>query len=153
MKLIFCGPPLFLMAACEYTKRNVFNESDYKVFRLDSFDGKLERKIFYNIHDTSRKMEINYDFNGKILAKRFTYKGKQDGELKIFNINDRKLMVIDSFENGKKVFEKRFYKPDTCIKFINNGKEEKFESLNQFMRYKLPHFLITNQLKTLTPIL
>ncbi len=137
MKLIFCGAPLFLMAACEPTKRNIFNESDYKVFRLDSFDGKLERKIFYNIHDTSRKTKINYDFNGKILAKGFTYKGKQDGELKIFNTNDRKLMVIDSFENEKKVFEKRFYKPDNSIKFINNGKEEKFESLNQFMKYCL----------------
>jgi hypothetical protein len=40
------------------------------------------------------------------------------------------LMEIDSFIDGKKVFEKFFYEKDTSVKLFKDGKIQEFKSID-----------------------
>lgn len=68
-------------------------------------------------------MIVNYYYDGKILGKGFSYKGKLERKPETFGDNG-KLLGIDSFHNGIKIFSKGLIDPDTSTKFFKNGKLE-----------------------------
>ena len=109
-----------LFSECNHHCINVYNESDYILVRTDSSNKGLERKFYIYKYDSSRKMLVNYYYDGKILGKGFSYKGKLEGEVETFGYDGR-LLGIDSFHNGIKISSKSSVIPDTLAKFFKNG--------------------------------
>jgi len=123
---------LFLIIAvlsCKHSNPNPYDQSNYMLVRTDSFEGQY----FINKNDTSRKLRIEYWDNGILLAKGYTHQGKRDGEFIMYDQNGN-LMRIDSFIDGKKIFEKQFYKKDTSVKLFKDGKIEEFKSIDSLKK-------------------
>src|SRR5882757_5085583 len=119
---------LIIIVACKSNKRNVYKESDYTLFKIDSADGIIGTKFFSYNYDTNREMQIDYWNDGTIMAKGFTYKKHIDGELLMYDV-DGKLSVIDSFKNGKQVYAKEFHIKDTTVLIFKNGKLSAFKNI------------------------
>ena len=129
MKWIFIL--VFALWGCSPQKSNPFDESKYVLVRTDSFNGNIGTEYFVFKSDTSRKRQVNYWGNGKLMSKSFTHNGKMDGEFIMYDY-DGKLMVIDSFINGNKVYEKLFQEKDTSVKLFKNGKVQEFNNIDSF---------------------
>lgn len=130
MKLLVLASFLTFLIGCSSNRnRNPYDESNYTVVRTDSFEGTIDRQLFIYNYDTARKMAINFSPSGKILAKGFYYNGKPDGKMEINNM-DGKLLQVDSFIDGKKVYSKQYFIPDTSVKLLRNGKFEPFTSID-----------------------
>ena len=91
---------------------DVFDETQYKLLRTDSLNGKVGSKIYVFKHDTLRKMIFEYDASGKLMGKMFTYKCKMDGNQTIYDLDGKTILVIDSFSHGQKVSSKSFRKKE-----------------------------------------
>lgn len=109
------------------TNQNVFKLSDYILVRTDSSSRGLDKKLYVYRYDTARKMEVNYYYDGAILGRGFSYKGKLEGAVETFGIKGR-LLGIDSFHNGVKVFSRLVNAADTTTKFFSNGKLRPFKA-------------------------
>jgi hypothetical protein len=114
---------------CRNQPINFYDESNYILVRTDSSSNGLDRKLYVNKYDTAWKMLNNYFYDGKLLAKGFSYNGHIEGNLKVYDMNE-KLMTIDSFHNGIKLSSKHFYSRDTSVKIFRNGKLEPFKSID-----------------------
>ena len=129
MKLIGLILLSAIMFGCNNDSKNLYDEYEYSLVNTDSSEGIVGTRYFIYNHDTARKMRINYWDNGKVLAKGFTYNGKLDGKLEIFDIGGN-LMEVDSFNNGRKFYSKKYYTQDTSVKLFKNGKFEPFVSID-----------------------
>ena len=104
------------------TNQDVFKISDYVLVRTDSSSRGLERKLYVYRYDAARIMEVSYYYDGTILGRGFSYKGKLEGNLETFNTEGRPI-AIDSFHNGIQVSSRYFNSTDTATtKFFSNGK-------------------------------
>ena len=124
---------LFLMAvfvffSCNVQTKNIYDESDYILFKVDSSYGSIDKKTYVYKYDTTRKMVKNFYFNGSLMAKSFQYGKYLEGRLETYSYQG-KLIGFDSFYHGKRIFEK-VISPDTSVKIFNNGKLIPFTSLD-----------------------
>ena len=106
---------------------NVYDETDYVLLKVDSLHGNVAEKYYVNKYDSARKMRLYYFSNGKLLAKGFSYHDKTDGKLKIYSAYG-KLIQIDTFKNGVRLYSRLFYKPAT--KLYSNGKSYPFTTID-----------------------
>ena len=104
LSLIFIS---ILFWSCISSKKNIYNEANYKLFKIDSVHDTINRKLFVYKYDTARKMEINYYYSGEILNKGFTYKGRLDGVLRMYNMAG-KIVAINTYRNGVVISSKWF---------------------------------------------
>ncbi len=123
----------FLLFSCSSKKRNVFDESAYFLAKTDSIEGMIDKKYFISKYDTTRLMIINYWGDGKILMKRFLHKGRQDGKLQKYKI-DGTLFAEDSFSDGKNIYSKKYYIPDTLAKIFKDGKLLPADSVVSYLK-------------------
>ena len=112
---------LLIVAACKHNPKYVFDEKDYTLVKIDSFEGKLDKANYVYKYDSSRKMQINYFFDGKILAKGFMYKNQLDGPLYTYSYSGE-IQSKTVFQNGKEISKERFYKIDTSMRLMRDGK-------------------------------
>ena len=112
---------------------NPYEQSNYILVKTDSFNGNIGTQYYVLKNDTSRKLQIDYWGDGKLMAKGFTHNGKMDGKFIMYDYKGN-LMVIDSFVEGKKVFEKLFYEKDTTIKLFKNGKFQDFDNIDSLLK-------------------
>ena len=70
---------LMLSQSCDSLKSDVFNEKNYLLTKTDLFKGIVDREIYTNKHDTSRKMTKYYFDNGRLMSKSFSNKMQTDG--------------------------------------------------------------------------
>ena len=124
---------LIILFGCVSRKRNPYNESDYILAKVDSFNGRPGTEDYVYKYDTSRKMRIDYFGNGKLLLKYFTHNGKSDGKSEAYDYSG-KLMAIDSFHDGTLIWSQKFTKPDTSIRVFRNGKIYAQDSSGNFRR-------------------
>ena len=89
---------------------NVFDETQYKLIRSDSLNGIVGSQIYVFKHDTLRKMILEYDNNGKLMGKMFSYKNNLDGNQTFYDLDGKTILVVDSFSNGQKVASRSFSK-------------------------------------------
>ncbi len=97
----YCLFLIVILLGCSQSNRNVYKEADYTLVSVDSFNGRVGAEYYIYKYDTSRKLQINYWNDGKLMAKGFTYKGKMDGWCEMYD-DIGELMSLDSFSNGKK---------------------------------------------------
>ena len=126
LRLVFI-PLLFL--GCSNKQRDVYDENNYALIKIDTDNNIIFRRTFVYKYDTARKFQIGYWNNGNILVKGFSLNGKMDGKIEMYQI-DGNLMQIDSFSNGVKLSSKKYLAEDTTIKIFRNGKLEPFKSLD-----------------------
>ena len=101
--------------------KNVYNEKDYVLVKIDSFEGKIDKRTFIYKYDSTRKMKINYFFDGNILAKAFFHNNKLDGISEYYEEYGQ-LLAKDTFLDGVKVGSYFFKKMDTSIRLLKDGK-------------------------------
>ena len=118
-----------LLLGCSNKQRNVYDENDYTIIKVDTDNNIIFRRTFIYKYDTARKFQISYWDNGNILVKGFSYKNKLDGKIEMYLI-DGNLMEIDSFSNGIKLYSKSYVAKDTTTKIFRNGKLEPFTSVD-----------------------
>ncbi len=123
----------FIFLGCGKKSSDPYDPKNYILLKTDSFNNRIGMQYFVFKDDTSRKLQINYWDNGNLLSTGFTYRGKMDGKFEMYDFSG-KIMVIDSFIEGKKVFEKTFYKKDTTVKIFRNGKSEPFNSIDSLLK-------------------
>ncbi|MEO6668459.1 MAG: hypothetical protein ABIN36_03215 [Ferruginibacter sp.] len=128
-----------VVTGCKITPRNVYNEADYILARSDTSEGIMHRQIYIYKYDTSRKMQINYWDDGKILGKGFSHRQKLDGRVKVYDFSGA-LMQVDSFFEGKKISSVKNYAPDSSIMLFRKGKLEPFKSIDSLN----PDFAVDN---------
>lgn len=116
MRLIIIAFFILHFWGCRNPSNNFYEESNYILVKTDSSTEGLDRKLYVNKYDTAWKMLINYYYDGKLLAKGFSYRGHQEGNLKLYD-SEEKLTAIDSFHNGIKISSKSFIKIDTSVPF------------------------------------
>jgi hypothetical protein len=123
MRKLILATCIILIGLSSYgqTNHNVFKLSDYVLVRTDSSSRGLERKLYVNRYDTSRKMEEDFYYDGTILGRGFSYKGKLEGILETFTVKGNPL-GIDSFHNGVRISRKYFNAPDSGAMFFSHGK-------------------------------
>ena len=115
---------LMLSQSCDSLKSDVFNEKNYLITKTDFFKGIVDREIYTNKYDTSRKMTKYYFDNGRLMSKSFSNKMQIDGNFEVYSI-DGKLITTDLYKNGQRVSTKRSKPLDTTISIFRNGKLEK----------------------------
>jgi antitoxin component YwqK of YwqJK toxin-antitoxin module len=115
--------------SCNSVKNDFFNEKDYVITKTEFFEGHIDKEIYTNKNDTSRKMKKYYHGNGVLMAKCFTNKMKTDGEFEIFSI-DGKIIMTHLYKDGVKLSTKRSKPIDTTITIFRNGKLEKLHKTN-----------------------
>ena len=128
MKLLLLVTFTFFFG-CSNKQRNVYDEKNYTLLKVDTDNNFIFRRTFVYKYDTARKFQIDYWDNGNILAKGFLNNGKVDGKIEMYQI-DGSLMGIDSFSNGIKLYSKSYVAHDTNIKLFRKGKLESFTSLD-----------------------
>ena len=102
------------------TNQDIYKLSDYILVRTDSSSLGLERKLYIYRYDTARRMQVDYYYDGTILGRGFSYKGKLEGNLEIFGAKGKPI-AIDSFHNGVKISSRSLIPIDTSAKFFSNG--------------------------------
>lgn len=103
---------------------NVYDEKDYFLVKLDSFENKVYSKILVNKFDTSRKMVLLYWDNGNVMS-RGCFKGKlRDGINEHFYIYGN-LQTSELYSNGKKEGLQRTYYTNGKLKSAENYTEGK----------------------------
>lgn len=117
-----------IFIACRVQKKNIYNESDYILIKVDSSDEHIDKRTFVYKYDAARKMVKNYFFTGELMAKSFAYGKYLEGPLEVYSY-DGKLITIDSFSQGIKIFSKMI-NPDTSVTLFNTGKLTPFTSLD-----------------------
>ena len=115
---------LIFSQSCDSLNSDVFNEKNYLITRTDFFKGIVDREIYTNKYDTSRKMTKYYFDNGRLMSKSFSNKMQIDGNFEVFSM-DGKLITTDLYKNGQRVSTKRSKPLDTTITIFRNGKLEK----------------------------
>ena len=115
---------LMLSQSCDSLKSDVYNEKNYLITKTDFFKGIVDREIYTNKYDTSRKMTKYYFDNGRLMSKSFSNKMQIDGNFEVYSI-DEKLITTDLYKNGQRVSTKRSKPLDTTISIFRNGKLEK----------------------------
>ena len=115
---------LILSQSCNSLKSDVFNEKNYLITKTDLFNGIVDKEIYTNKYDTSRKMTKYYFYNGRLMSKSFSNKMQFDGNFEVYSI-DGKLITTDLYKNGQRVSTKRSKPLDTTISIFKNGKLEK----------------------------
>jgi hypothetical protein len=100
---------------------DVFDESNYKLVSVDSFQNKISTKYYINKYDPSWRREVQYWDNGKLMAKAYSHNGKVNGWFVTYDMYG-KLMALDSFSDGNIVLRKINGPEDTSGKFFINGK-------------------------------
>ena len=115
---------LMLSQSCDSLKSDVYNEKNYLITKTDFFKGIVDREIYTNKYDTSRKMTKYYFDNGRLMSKSFSNKMQIDGNFEVYSI-DGKLITTDLYKNGQRVSTKRSKPLDTTISIFRNGKLEK----------------------------
>ena len=122
MRKIIFTLSIILIGLSSYgqTNQDVFKLSDYVLVRTDSSSRGLERKLYIYRYDTARIMQVHYYYDGTILGRGFSYKGKQEGNLEIFDAKGKRF-AIDSFHDGVKVSSRMLIPIDTSAKFFSNG--------------------------------
>ena len=118
---------LMLSQSCDSLKSDVFNEKNYLITKTDFFKGIVDREIYTNKYDTSRKMTKYYFDNGRLMSKSFSNKMQIDGNFEVYSI-DGKLITTDLYKNGQRVSTKRSKPLDTTITIFRNGKFEKLHT-------------------------
>ena len=118
---------------CSRNQKNVYNETDYALVKVDTFNGRTGSEYYNYKYDTSRKLQIDYWGDGKLMAKGFTHHGKIDGWRTLYDYTG-KLMAIDSFNDGKKILSKIKTKVDTSVKMFSNGKLVPFTSIDSLIK-------------------
>jgi antitoxin component YwqK of YwqJK toxin-antitoxin module len=118
-----------LFVGCSNKQRNVYDEKDYILLKVDTDNNIIFRKTFVYKYDTGRKFQISYWDNGNILVKGFLYNNKLDGKAQMYDMHGA-LTEIDSFSNGRKVYSKSYVPIDTTIKIFRNGKLEPFTTFD-----------------------
>ena len=118
---------LMLSQSCDSLKSDVFNEKNYLITKTDFFKGIVDREIYTNKYDTSRKMTKYYFDNGRLMSKSFSNKMQIDGNFEVFSM-DGKLITTDLYKNGQRVSTKRSKPLDTTITIFRNGKLEKLHT-------------------------
>ena len=127
---------LFLSAiflGCNQNHRNVYNEADYTLVKIDTFNGKVGAQYFVYNYDTARKLRIYYWGDGKLMSKGFTNHGEIDGWLIMYDYTGN-LMALDSFSDGKKILSKIKPRIDTSVKMFSNGKLVPFTSIDSLLK-------------------
>ena len=115
---------LIFSQSCDSLNSDVFNEKNYLITKTDFFKGIVDREIYTNKYDTSRKMTKYYFDNGRLMSKSFSNKMQIDGNFEVFSM-DGKLITTDLYKNGQRVSTKRSKPLDTTITIFRNGKLEK----------------------------
>ena len=115
---------LMLSQSCDSLKSDVFNEKNYLITRTDFFKGIVDREIYTNKYDTSRKMTKYYFDNGRLMSKSFSNKMHIDGNFEIYSM-DGKLTMTHLYKDGQRVSTKRSKPLDTTLTIFRNGKLEK----------------------------
>jgi antitoxin component YwqK of YwqJK toxin-antitoxin module len=95
----------------------VYDESNYALVRTETDDGIVYRKDYVYKYDPAREMKIEYWDNGRIMSKWFLYQKRLDGKSIKYDMQG-KILAIDSFQNGTKVYSKDFFVPDTSVKIF-----------------------------------
>ena len=115
---------LILSQSCNSLKSDVFNEKNYLITKTDLFNGIVDKEIYTNKYDTSRKMTKYYFDNGTLMSKSFSNKMEIDGNFEIYSI-DGKLIMTHLYKDGQRVSTKRSKPLDTARIIFRNGKLEK----------------------------
>ena len=115
---------LILSQSCNSLKSDVFNEKNYLITKTDLFNGIVDKEIYTNKYDTSRKMTKYYFDNGTLMSKSFSNKMEIDGNFEIYSI-DGKLIMTHLYKDGQRVSTKRSKPLDTARTIFRNGKLEK----------------------------
>ena len=115
---------LIFSQSCDSLKSDVFNEKNYLLTKTDLFKGIVDREIYTNKYDTSRKMTKYYFDNGRLMSKSFSKKMQIDGNFEIYSM-DGKLIMTHLYKDGQRVSTKRSKPLDTTITIFRNGKIEK----------------------------
>ena len=118
---------LMLSQSCDSLKSDVFNEKNYLLTKTDLFKGIVDREIYTNKHDTSRKMTKYYFDNGRLMSKSFSNKMQTDGNFETYSM-DGKLIMTHLYKDGQRVSTKRSKPLDTTRTIFRNGKLEKLHT-------------------------
>jgi len=127
--LFSCLSLIIILIGCRPNQRNVYDEADYALIKVDTFNGRVGTQYYLYKFDTSRKLQIDYWGDGKLMAKAFTYRGKVDGWWTMYDYTG-KLMALDSFSVGKKILSKVQTPVDTSMKIFRNDKLEPITSID-----------------------
>ena len=122
-----------MFLGCSRNHKNVYHEADYVLVKVDTFNGRTGTEYYNYKYDTSRKLQINFWGDGKLMAKAFTHHGKMDGWRTMYDYTG-KLMALDSFNDGKKILSKIKPKVDTSVKMFSNGKLVPFTSIDSLLK-------------------
>jgi hypothetical protein len=95
--------------SCRAKHKNIYDEVYYDLIKVDTANGKVGTKFYTYRYDSSRKMQIDYWSNGKLMAKTFSHFGKLDGRCVMYDTNGINIIVIDSFKDGVKVTSKQYH--------------------------------------------
>jgi len=127
LKLIVFNSFFIFLLGCSSNGRNLYDESDYTLVKTDTDNGIVYRKDYVYKYDTAREMETEYWDNGRIMSKWFLYHKRLDGKSIKYDMQG-KILAIDSFQNGTKIYSKEFFVPDTSVKIFKDGKLSPFKS-------------------------
>jgi len=115
MKVIILLLFVIFLISCKSKRLDPYNQSNYVLVKTDSFNGNIGTQYYVFKDDSSRKFQVYYWGDGKLMAKGFMHHGKMDGKFEMYDYLG-KLMSIDSFVDGKKISEKKFFTLDTSVK-------------------------------------
>ena len=121
LRLIIFNSFFIFFSGCSSNEKNVYDESNYALVRTETDDGIVYRKDYVYKYDPAREMKIEYWDNGRIMSKWFLYQKRLDGKSIKYDMQG-KILAIDSFQNGTKVYSKDFFVPDTSVKIFKDGK-------------------------------
>jgi|GEM_PF-2266188 len=127
LKLIVFNSFFIFLLGCSSNERNLYDESDYTLVKTETDNGIVYRKDYVYKHDTAREMKTEYWDNGRIMSKWFLYHKRLDGKSIKYDMQG-KILAIDSFQNGIKVYSKEFFVSDTSVKIFKDGKLSSFKS-------------------------
>jgi antitoxin component YwqK of YwqJK toxin-antitoxin module len=112
----------FIIFCCKGKQKNIYDEANYDLIKVDTLNGIVGTKFYRYRYDSSRKMQIDYWADGKLMAKTFSHYGKLDGKCIMYDTNGVTIMALDSFKDGVKSKSNSYYQEDTTMKIFRDGK-------------------------------
>ena len=121
---------IIILFSCKEDK-NVYDEKDYLLLKVDSSENKIDSKILVYKFDTSRKIVLLYWDNGKVMSRGCFKDKMRDGINEHFYIYGN-LQTSELYSNGIKEGLQSSYYPNSKLKSIENYTDGKLITVKTF---------------------